>query len=180
MRWHRRTAFAVVAAAVVAGAGGVAVAASTHTLPLAAGGDEAPSPAAASHVPPTPPGARTADPAAPGTPNRPDGQGPDASGPAKFGLCTTFASGRGGTNGNKLDSVAFQALATAAGGSANIAAFCADATPSGNTHHRGGTPPVSTPVGGPANADATGHANPASDAHGPPSDPGSNGQSHRP
>jgi hypothetical protein len=182
MRWHRRTAVAGLAIAVAGLAGGVAVAASTGTLPTAAGRDGGPSPTTASTAPHTP-GSGTAnatrDPAAPvsnAASTAPNGQGPDATGPAKFGLCNAFASGQGATNGNKLDSVAFQALATAAGGAGNISAFCAGATPGGNAPHGEGTPPASTSPAGPAND----HANPASDAHGPPADAGSNGQSHRP
>src|SRR5262249_39747206 len=127
MRWHRRAGLAFAAAAVAIGAGGVALGASTHMLPLTAGRDEAPSPTPAAHVPQIPRGG-TGEPAAP---DPTDGQGPNATGPAKFGLCTAYTSGQGGTNGDRFDSTAFQALATAAGGSANIAAFCADATPGG-------------------------------------------------
>jgi len=185
MRWHRRAALAVAAASVLIGVGGVALAASTHTLPLTAGRDEAPNPTSASHVPRIPRGAGTGEPAAPtasasSAPDPANTQGPDATGPAKSGLCTAYASGQGGTNGNKFDSTAFQALATAAGGTANIGAFCADVSPGGNDRHTGATPPVSKPVGGPANADAAKHPNSASDAHGPPSAPAGNGQSNRP
>ena len=59
-------------------------------------------------------------------------KGPNASGPAKYGLCNAFFSGQGGTNGNRDNSVAFQNLqqeAQAAGQS--IQEFCASATPGG-------------------------------------------------
>ena len=50
--------------------------------------------------------------------------GPDATGPAKHGLCQAWSSGQGGTHGNKNDAVAFQALAKAAGGQSEIADYC--------------------------------------------------------
>ena len=46
--------------------------------------------------------------------------GPDATGPAAFGLCTAF--GKGGLNSA---SVAYRNLAQAAGGASNIATYCA-------------------------------------------------------
>jgi hypothetical protein len=183
MRWRRGTAVAGLAIA-AALTGGVAVAASTGTLPIATGRDEGPNPTAVSaasqphgadgtSAAPTPRG--PADTA----PNSPNGQGPDATGPAKFGLCNAFASGQGTTNGDKADSVAFQALATAAGGAANVTAFCADATPGSNAPHGEGAPRISSTRGDAPNPNAA-HANSASDAHGPPTDPSSKAQSHRP
>jgi hypothetical protein len=180
---HRRTTLFVLAGGIAVLAGGVAVAASSHTLPTAAGGGQTPT-TATSRAPHTPPDATTAGTAAPAAPadaTTAKGQGPDATGPAKFGLCTAYSSGQGTTNGGKADSVAFQALATAAGGSANIATFCADATPGGDTREGdGGTTQGSTPSAGAANANAAEHATPTSDAHGPGSDSGSQGQSHGP
>ena len=178
MRWHRPTAVAALAIALAGLAGGVAVGAATGTLPVASGRDDGPNPtavSAASHAPDT---SAKPGPAAPasGAASSPNGQGPDASGAARFGLCRAYTSGQGTTNGGKADSVAFQALATAAGGAANIAAYCADATPGANAPHGQGTPAGSTSPAGPTND----HANPASDAHGPPADSGSNAQSHRP
>lgn len=182
MRWQRGTAVAGLALAVGGLVGAVAVGASTGALPIAAGGDHGPRPtaaSAASHRPDSPPTTARLAPATPASDaatNAPNGQGPDATGPARFGLCNAYASGQGSTNGNKLDSVAFQALANAAGGAANITAYCADATPGGNAPHPEGTRPASRSTPNPADD----HTNPASDAHGPPADPGSNGQSHRP
>ena len=184
MRWHRRTAVAGLTMAAAGLAGGIAVAAQTGTLPVAGGRDQGPNPtavsAAAAHggggSSTTSPPAAQASSAAPTTPN---GQGPDATGPAKFGLCNAYTSGQGATNGGKTASVAFQALATAAGGAANITAFCADATPGGNAPHSNGSQAVSSPSGDAANPNAA-HANSTSDAHGPPADPGGNRQSHRP
>ena len=178
MRWHRPTAVAGLGVALAFLAGGVAVGAATGTLPVAAGRDDGPNPTAASAVARAPGTNATPGPATPASDaaSAPSGQGPDATGPARFGLCNAYASGQGATNGNKLDSVAFQALATAAGGGGNIAAYCADATPGANALHGQGTPAGPTSPAGPGND----HANPASDAHGPPADPGSNGQGHRP
>ena len=61
--------------------------------------------------------------------------GPDVTGPAAAGLCNAFASGQGGTNGGKDDSVAFQNLqnaATAAG--QTVDEFCASVAPPGSEH----------------------------------------------
>jgi hypothetical protein len=61
-----------------------------------------------------------------------DEQGPDPTGPAKFGLCTAYAAGQGSTHGHKNDSTAFRALAAAAAVEAeSVTEFCADATPAG-------------------------------------------------
>ena len=50
--------------------------------------------------------------------------GPDATGPAKDGLCRAWESGQGGEHGMREDSTAFRALAAAAGGVDKIAAYC--------------------------------------------------------
>jgi len=185
MRWHSRTAVAGLAIAAAALTGGFAVAASSGTLPIASGRDEGPNPtaaSAASHTPGADGTSATSSPPAPANApsNSPNGQGPDATGPAKFGLCNAFTSGQGTTKGEKADSVAFQALATAAGGAGNIAAYCSNATPGGNAPHGEDTPHVS--IGGASNANGNGgeHPSSTSDSHGPPADPGSNGASHRP
>jgi hypothetical protein len=112
------TAKAAAAAAVAATAlGGVAAAAYTSTLPAPAqqfahGMIGAPSPQP-SHRPGTPQA----------TPARTDAAGPDATGPAGFGLCTAYAHAKAhGTASQKA--VAFRNLAAAAGGAAKIAAYC--------------------------------------------------------
>jgi hypothetical protein len=83
--------------------------------------------------------------------------GPDATAAARAGLCRAWQAGKGADNGSRMDSVAFQALAAAAGGAANIAAYCADAT-AGNADDQGqgqASPPsppsakVSPPSSGP-------------------------------
>ena len=51
--------------------------------------------------------------------------GPDASGPAAFGLCNAWTHHQGKDKEKPGNSVAFRNLATAAGGEAKIAAYCA-------------------------------------------------------
>ena len=77
-------------------------------------------------------------------------KGPDATGAAKDGLCRAWAAGQGGENGGKNDSVAFQALAKAAGGADNIAAYCKDSTP--------GNAQGNDAAGGAASSAATDHS----------------------
>ena len=111
--------------------GGVAAAA-TDRLPGSARrvADEAPATTHGS-VPATQGGA-TARPDAAGSPTggQKAGTGPDASGAARDGLCRAWLAGKGGDNGKRDDSTAFQALARAAGGAANIAAWCKASTAS--------------------------------------------------
>lgn len=60
--------------------------------------------------------------------------GPDATGPAAFGLCNAWTHHQ--ANGAKpTNSVAFRNLATAAGGESKIAAYCATIPHPGNTNH---------------------------------------------
>jgi hypothetical protein len=82
--------------------------------------------------------------------------GPNASGPAAFGLCTAYAHAtQHGTAAQKA--VAFRNLEKAAGGAANVASFCASvphpgasATPgSESTSHPTGAP-TSHPTGEPS------------------------------
>ena len=91
--------------------------------------------------------------------------GPDATGPAAFGLCTAWAHAKAhGTPSQQA--VAFRNLAAAAGGASNVAAYCA-AVPhpgasSSHTAHPTG-PPASHPTGPP-----TSTGPPASHPTGPP------------
>jgi hypothetical protein len=86
--------------------------------------------------------------------------GPRATGHAAYGLCTAYSHMKAhGSAGQKA--VAFRNLAAAAGGPANVAAYCAGVT------HPGTTPPgasVSHPAGQPtrlpSQAHATHHAGP--------------------
>jgi hypothetical protein len=71
--------------------------------------------------------------------------GPNASGPAAFGLCTAYANAtQHGTAAQKA--VAFRNLENAAGGAANVASFCASVA------HPGATPQTGAPTSHPAGA----------------------------
>jgi hypothetical protein len=74
--------------------------------------------------------------------------GPDAAGAARDGLCRAWLAGEGG-KGAREDSPAFQALAEAAGGAANVPAYCrASTTPPadpGQGQGQPGSPPSTQP-----------------------------------
>jgi hypothetical protein len=91
--------------------------------------------------------------------------GPDATAAARAGLCRAWQAGQGADHGRRMDAVAFQALADAAGGTDNIAAYCEDVTPGANTdaHGQGQASPPSV------SAPPTSVSPPSS---GPPADPG--------
>jgi len=91
--------------------------------------------------------------------------GPDATGTARAGLCRAWQAGQGADHGQKADSVAFQALAEAAGGADHIAAYCQDVA-AGASAEDHGTGQVSPPSG---SAPPTSVMPPSS---GPPADPG--------
>jgi hypothetical protein len=140
----KATAVAVLAA----GAGGVAVAASTGVLPN-----------------PVNPHSSTTHSQAPGK------GGAASPSPSVVGLCTAYRSGAGADHGNALESPAFQALITAAGGKDLVDAFCTGilGTPAPPAHPTG--PPTAHPTGEP-----TDHSSRAPNGHptGPPSNhPGS-------
>jgi len=156
------TAKAAAAALVAAAAlGGVAAAAYTSTLPAPAqqfahGVIGAPSPQPR-HRPGTPqPSHGPGTPQA--TPARTDAGGPDATGPAAFGLCTAYAHAKAhGTASQKA--VAFRNLAAAAGGAAKIAAYCTAVPHPGSSQSSQPTPaapahpagkPTSHPTGKPS------------------------------
>jgi hypothetical protein len=86
--------------------------------------------------------------------------GPDASGPAKDGLCRAWQAGQGGQNGKRLSSTAFRALAAAAGGADKIAAYCQATTPAdpASTGQGHSSPPTSNtpPAGGSGNGNGNG------------------------
>jgi hypothetical protein len=94
--------------------------------------------------------------------------GPDATGPAAFGLCTAWAHAKAhGSPGQQA--VAFRNLTAAAGGASNVAAYCAAvAHPGPSSSHASHPtgPPASHPTGPPAS-----HPNgpPSSHPTGPPS-----------
>jgi hypothetical protein len=89
--------------------------------------------------------------------------GPDASGAARHGLCQAWAAGQGDDHGRRADAPAFQALADAAGGADQVAAYCAAETSTSAGHgQRPGAPPT----------DAGEHAKASPPTTGPPADPG--------
>jgi hypothetical protein len=88
--------------------------------------------------------------------------GPDATAAARAGLCRAWQAGQGADNGRRADAVAFQALAAAAGGADNIAAYCQDVT-AGTSDGQGQASPPSV------SAPPTTVSPPSS---GPPTDPG--------
>jgi hypothetical protein len=71
--------------------------------------------------------------------------GPDASGPAKTGLCQAWLAGQGGNQGKRADSPAFQALTAAAGGAEHVAAYCHADPGASATHGRRPTTPPNSP-----------------------------------
>jgi|RhiMetdeSRZDD1v2_1073273.scaffolds.fasta_scaffold52492_2 hypothetical protein len=75
------------------------------------------------------------------------GQQAGAASPAITGLCRAYASGDKKDHGKALDSTAFQALATAAGGEGKIEAFCAGvlASPSAGPSTIPSSSPSATP-----------------------------------
>jgi hypothetical protein len=91
--------------------------------------------------------------------------GPNATGAARVGLCRAWQAGQGADHGRRMDAVAFQALADAAGGAGQVAAYCEDVTAgaSADAHSQGQGSPSSV------SAPATSVAPPRS---GPPADPG--------
>lgn len=85
----------------------------------------------------------TSDPSSTATP-----VGPDATGPAAFGLCTAYTHG-----GLATSSVAYKSLVKAAGTAGGIGAYCATVSHPGSptshpTSHRNGAP-TSHPTGSP-------------------------------
>jgi hypothetical protein len=91
--------------------------------------------------------------------------GPDATAAARAGLCQAWQAGQDGDQGRRMDAVAFQALAAAAGGADNIAGYCKDAAAgrSADAHGQGQASPPSV------SAPPTTVVPPSS---GPPADPG--------
>ena len=90
--------------------------------------------------------------------------GPGATGAARAGLCQAWQVGQGGDHGRRMDTVAFQALAEAAGGTDNIAAYCQNAA-AGSNAGANGNRQVSPPS---VSAPPTSLSPPSS---GPPADP---------
>jgi len=91
--------------------------------------------------------------------------GPDASGAARHGLCQAWLAGKGDANGRRADAPPFQALAAAAGGADQIAAYCQADAASATHGQRPAAPPGS------------GHVKTSPPTTGPPTSPG-NGHGH--
>jgi hypothetical protein len=100
--------------------------------------------------------------------------GPDATAAARAGLCRAWQAGEGGDHGRRMDAVAFQALADAAGGADQVAAYCEDVTAgsSAGAHGQGQASPPSVPAP-PASVSPPGSGPPADP--GPPASTGSGG-----
>ena len=87
--------------------------------------------------------------------------GPDASGSAKHGLCQAWSAGQGDDHGKRADAPAFRALAAAAGGADQVAAYCdAELGDAAARGERPAAPAGSAPV------------KPSPPTTGPPQDPG--------
>jgi hypothetical protein len=91
--------------------------------------------------------------------------GPDATASARVGLCRAWQAGKGADQGQRADSVAFQALVAAAGGTDKVAGYCADVTvgSAGANGQGPGSPPSSSRPGG---------SSPSPPGSGPPPDAG--------
>jgi hypothetical protein len=140
---------AAAAAVAVVGLGGFATAAFADALPSSAQqfahdaiGAPSPHSSSSAHHPGKHASARHS-----GTP-----VGPNASGPAAFGLCTAYANAsRHGTATQKA--VAFRNLERAAGGAGNVASFCASVPhPGASGRPRGGAASRSHPTGAPSHS----------------------------
>jgi hypothetical protein len=77
---------------------------------------------------------------------RPHPVGPQAAGPTAQGLCRAWSAGQGGQHGSKLDAPAFAALTKAAGGTNQIAAYCAQVSANTPAGAGQGAPPSSLPA----------------------------------
>jgi hypothetical protein len=91
--------------------------------------------------------------------------GPDATASARVGLCRAWQAGKGADQGQRANSVAFQALVAAAGGTDKVAGYCADVTvgSAGANGQGPGSPPSSSRPGG---------SSPSPPGSGPPPDAG--------
>lgn len=107
------TKVAIAVLSLLAVGGGSAVAAANGAF---AHGPQADAPTATPSATPTADPTATADP----SPSASNAQGPDATGPAAFGLCTAFTAG-----GLNDSSVAYAALLSASSSAGSIADYCA-------------------------------------------------------
>ncbi len=137
----------LVAAAAVATAatGGVALAAATNTLP-----DQAQSVAHDILNAPSPDahGKPSQAPSEAGKPEATSSHAPKGTpSPSLRGLCTAYQAGVADSHGKAMDSPAFSALVTAAGGTDNVADYCTKLIGAPSTHPSG--EPTSHPTGSP-------------------------------
>jgi hypothetical protein len=103
--------------------------------------------------------------------------GPDAAAAARAGLCRAWQAGQGADNGRRMDSVAFQALATAAGGADEVAGYCEDVATSASTKGPGNGQASPPSVSAPPTIVSPPRSGPPADP-GPPAStgPGGHGQ----
>lgn len=138
---------AAVAAAVTAGAGGIALAAGTGVLPVQL--PTTPATPSATHAP-----------ASPGEQSSSEGDDTPAGNPSPsmMGLCQAYTAEVGNDPGKALESPAFQALVTAAGGADKVDGFCQ--TQVADSKGNGAAPSdIPTPSAGAGNAEqGTSHA----------------------
>lgn len=129
------TKVAIAALSLVAIGGGTAVAAAAGAFPLAPQSETVTGSPTAT---PTDDGTETAAPTPDPTPSPDASKGPDATGPAAFGLCTAFTAG-----GLSSGSIAYAALLSASGSTGSIADYCAPILAAhGATSHK----PTSVPT----------------------------------
>jgi hypothetical protein len=138
------TVKAVAVAALAVGTGGVALAASTGTLPNPLGNH------------PTPAASAGQSDSSHGSAASPHPSGSADPSPSLVGLCHAYTAGAASAQGKALDSPAFRALLTAAGGKDNVDSYCTNLLgttakhPTGSpSAHRSG-PPSSQPTGDPS------------------------------
>ncbi len=129
------TKVAIAVLSLVAVGGGTAVAAAAGAFPN--GPQSGPSTSTASATP-TDDGTETAAPTTEPTPSPTETQGPDATGPAAFGLCTAFT--HGGLNSH---SVAYAALLNASTSAGSIVDYCAPILAAHESGHKPSTTPNS-------------------------------------
>ena len=101
--------------------------------------------------------------------------GPDATAAARAGLCRAWQAGQGADHGRREDSVAFQALAKAAGGADKVAAYCEDVTPGSSADAQGNSPASPPSVSAPPTSVSPPSSGPPADP-GPPASTGPGGQ----
>jgi hypothetical protein len=148
----------------VTAAGGVALAATTGALPTPL--TDRPSVTDVPHS-----STRPSTPA-----SHPAGGPSTLPSPSLVGLCHAYTAGAGSDHGKALDSPAFTALITAAGGRDKVAAFCAATLASAPGRPTDGPSPKSSHPAGPPSGqpNASGHPTGAPTSHpsGTPSHPG--------